>query len=102
VSAQQQQINARQHQNANNEETNCARESKQMWGSLQHGTYDLRDAPFDTTPNVRTASTATTDAIVATTTTRKMIACVCVQAYENTRVSATTTNQRATTSKRKQ
>jgi acetyl-CoA carboxylase carboxyltransferase component len=101
VSAQQQQINARQHQNANNEATNCARESNKTSTSLQHGTYRLRDSPFDTTSNVRSASAATADAIVATATTANGPR-VCVHAYENTRVSKTTTNQRATSSKRKQ
>jgi hypothetical protein len=75
VSAQQQQISARHHQNTNNEETRCARESKQTSVSLQHGTYRLRHAQFDNTSKVRTASTATADAMTATTTTRKRTVC---------------------------
>ena len=46
-----------------------------MYVSLQHDTYRLHHAPFDTTSNVRTASAATADAIVATTTTGKRTVC---------------------------
>jgi hypothetical protein len=49
--------------------------------------YSLRDAPFDTTSNVRTASIATADAIVATTTTGKKDR-VCACKYAKTHVSA--------------
>jgi hypothetical protein len=90
VSAHQQQISARQHQNANNDATNCARESNKTSVSLRPGTYSLRDAPFDTTSDVRIASTAAADTTAATTTTGKGPR-ECVQVFENTRVSATTT-----------